>query len=124
MDLILGVSSISGNNQPLIQTWNWPVDPVTRAPLPIDQFPKVSGIPESMFNYLVSACGGRTGTTASCPDPTGLLRAQGSGGPRPTSGFVPIGMVLDPRTVGYDTLDMRRNAAFEREVRAGWRPLC
>jgi iron complex outermembrane recepter protein len=108
---------ISGNNQPLIQTWNWPTDGAGN-PLPIEQFPQVSGIPESMYNYLVTSCGGVTGTNASCADPTGLLRAQGIGGPRPTSGFVPIGMVLDPRTVGYDTLDMRRNAAFEREVRA------
>jgi iron complex outermembrane receptor protein len=108
---------ISSNNQPLIQTWAWPTDSAGN-PLPLDQFPQVAGIPESMYNNLVSRCGGVTGTNANCPDPTGLLRAQGIGGPRPTSGYVPAGMSLDPRTVGYDILDMRHSAAFEREVRA------
>ena len=51
-------------------------------------------------------------------DPTGSLRAQGVGGPLPTSGFVPVGMVLDPRTVGYDTLDLRRADSFERDLQA------
>ena len=108
---------ISGTNQPLIQTWNWPRD-ASGNPLPIDQFPQVAGIPQSMYDYLVTTCGGVTGTNASCADPSGLMRAQGVGGPLPTSGFVPVGMVLDPRTVGYDTLDMRHSAAYEREVRA------
>ena len=62
-----------------------------------------------MFDYL---------TAHPEADPTGLLRAQGVGGPLPQSGAVPIGMVLDPRTVGYDTLDDRRAAAFERDLRA------
>ncbi len=101
---------ISGNNLPLIQTWNWPLNAQGK-PLPVDQFPKVSGIPLNMYNYLVAN---------PAKDPTGLLRAQGIGGPRPNAGNgqVPIGMVLDPTTVGYDQLDMRRSAAFERNLRA------
>jgi iron complex outermembrane recepter protein len=108
---------INGNNTPLNQVFAWPTDSAGK-PLPLDQFPKVAGIPESMYNNLVARCGGVTGTSASCPDPTGLLRQQGIGGPRPISGFVPVGMPLDPRTVKYTTLDTRRSAAFEREVRA------
>ena len=101
---------ISGNNLPLIQTWNWPLDAQGK-PLPVDQFPKVSGIPLNLYNYLLAN---------PSKDPTGLLRAQGIGGPRPNAGNgqVPIGMVLDPTTVGYDQLDMRRSAAFERNLRA------
>ena len=34
------------------------------------------------------------------------------------SGAVPIGMVLDPRTVGYGTLDWHRAAAFEKHLEA------
>lgn len=102
--------SISGNNLPLIQTWAWPLD-ASGKPLPINQFPKISGIPLNMYNYLVAN---------PSKDPTGLLRAQGIGGPRPAGGTgqVPIGMVLDPTTVGYDTLDMRHSAAFEHKLRA------
>jgi len=103
--------AISGNNLPLIQTWAWPLDAAGQ-PLPVDQFPKIKGIPLNMYNYLVAN---------PSKDPTGLLRAQGVGGPRPGTtgtGQVPVGMALDPTTVGYDTLDMRRSAAFERNLRA------
>mgnify|MGYP000004328478 CR=1 FL=1 len=102
---------ISGNNLPLIQTFAWPLDSSGK-PLPVDQFPKVQGIPLNMYNYLVAN---------PSKDPTGQLRAQGIGGPRPgttRTGQVPVGMVLDPTTTGYDTLDMRRSAAFERNLRA------
>ncbi|HEY8995409.1 MAG TPA: TonB-dependent receptor plug domain-containing protein [Lacunisphaera sp.] len=103
--------SISGNNLPLIQTFAWPKD-ANGNPLPLDQFPKIAGIPKNMYDYLVAH---------PEKDPTGLLRAQGIGGPRPGTtgtGQVPIGMVLDPTTVGYDTFNMRRSAAFERNLRA------
>ena len=103
--------SISGNNLPLIQTFAWPLD-ANGQPLPLDQFPKISGIPLNLYNYLVAH---------PEKDPTGLLRAQGIGGPRPGTtgtGQVPVGMALDPTTTGYDTLDMRRSAAFERTLRA------
>ncbi|MEO6246192.1 MAG: TonB-dependent receptor plug domain-containing protein [Opitutaceae bacterium] len=100
--------TISGNNLPLIQTFPWPLDSAGK-PLPLGSFPKVKGIPLNMFNYLVAN---------PSKDPSGLLRAQGIGGPRPGNAQVPVGMVLDPTTVGYDTLDRRRSAAFERNLRA------
>ena len=100
--------ALSAGNQPLIQTWIWPTDASGR-PLPLDQFPKIKGIPQTLYTYLVAH---------PEADPTGLLRAQGVGGPLPTSGQVPVGMVLDPRTVGYDTLDMRRAGAFEKDIKA------
>jgi iron complex outermembrane recepter protein len=100
--------TLSANNQPLLQTWAWPTD-ANGKPLPLDQFPRVSGIPQAMYDYLVAH---------PEADPTGLLRAQGPGGPLPTSGEVPLGFVLDPRDVGYDTLDLHRSAAFEKESQA------
>ena len=100
--------NLSATNQPLLQTWVWPLDAAGN-PLPIDQLPRVPGIPLAMYNYLIAH---------PEADPTGRLRAQGPGGPLPTSGEVPIGMVLDPRTVGYDTLDLRRAAAFEKDLQA------
>jgi outer membrane receptor protein involved in Fe transport len=107
-------SPVRGNlgaaNQPLSQRFNWPRDPNGNY-LPLDQFPTISGIPQSMYDYL-----------AANPDadPTGLLRAQGVGGPLPSSGYVPVGMVLDPRTVGYDTLNLRRADSFERDLEANF----
>jgi len=71
-----------------------------------------------MYDYLVAGCGGVTGTSATCADPSGLLRAQGVGGPRPQSGFVPAGFALDPRTVGYRTVDYRANPTLERDQSA------
>lgn len=100
--------ALNDGNQPLMQYWDWPTDASGR-PLPLDQFPTVAGIPQSMYDYLVAH---------PEADPTGALRAQGVGGPLPQSGFVPIGLVLDPRTVGYDQLDLRRAAAYEKELRA------
>jgi iron complex outermembrane receptor protein len=100
--------SLTTGNQPLLQTWTWPTDS-NGHPLPIEQFPVVPGIPRAMYEYLLAH---------PEADPTGRLRSQGVGGPLPESGEVPIGMVLDPRTVGFDTLDLRRAAAFEKELRA------
>lgn len=102
---------ISLYNQSLQQRWEWPLD-AQGHPLPLDQFPRVQGIPESMYAYL---------DAHPEADPTGLLRAQGIGGPRPganQSGYLPLGFVLDPRTVGYDTLDLHRFAAYERDLEA------
>jgi iron complex outermembrane receptor protein len=100
--------ALSMGNQPLLQTWAWPRD-ANGQPLPLDQFPSVPGIPAEFYNYLQAH-----------PelDPTGALRAQGVGGPVPTSGSVPLGMVLDPRTVGYDRLDWHRAGAFEKHLEA------
>jgi outer membrane receptor protein involved in Fe transport len=102
------LGNLSANNQPLIQVWAWPRD-AKGNPLPLNQFPKVPGIPRSLYNYLIAN---------PAADPTGLLRGLGPGGPLPVSGYVPVGMALDPRTVGFDTLDLRRGAAYERDLRA------
>jgi outer membrane receptor protein involved in Fe transport len=103
--------SLNANNQPLVQTFAWPKDAAGKY-LPLDQFPKVKGIPVTMLNYL---------NAHPEADPTGLLRAQGAGGPLPMSGQLPVGFVLDPRTVGYETLnniERRRASAHERELNA------
>jgi iron complex outermembrane receptor protein len=100
--------ALSAGNQPLIQYFAWPRD-AQGQPLPLDQFPRVAGIPQSMYDYLVAH---------PEADPTGALRAQGPGGPQPISGYVPVGMFLDPRTTGFDTLDPRRATAFERDLEA------
>lgn len=99
---------LAAGNQPLRQYWDWPRDGNGK-PLLIPQFPSVPGIPESMSEYL------RAHPEA---DPTGLLRAQSVGGPAPASGYVPVGMMLDPSTIGYDELDLRRAASYERDLLA------
>ncbi len=102
------LGKLSAGNQPLIQYFDWPRDASGR-PLPLNQFPKQKGIPRSLYDYLVAH---------PEADPSGALRAQGVGGPKPVSGYVPIGMALDPRTVGFDTLDLHRATAFERHLQA------
>jgi outer membrane receptor protein involved in Fe transport len=104
---------VSGN-EPLAQDFDWPVDPSTGLPYAPGEFPVVAGIPQTLYNYLVAQCGGVTGTTAACADPTGLLRAQGVGGPVPASGQLPVGFALDPRTISYTNLDYQR-AVYEKE---------
>lgn len=102
------VGNLSSANQPLSQTFAWQYDAAGK-PLRLDQFAEVSGIPQTLFDYL---------TAHPEADPGGLLRAQGVGGPRPMSGSVPIGMALDPRTTGYGKLDIRRFAAYEKRLEA------
>lgn len=103
--------AIRSRNEPLRQRWIWPTD-ASGDPIPLGDMPTVPGIPQSMFDYL---------TANPEADPDGLLRAQGVGGPLPQSGYVPLGFVLDPRTVGYDTLDPRKSGALERELQADLR---
>jgi len=100
---------ISNNNLPLVQNFVWPVDPVTKAPLPLSSFPKVKGIPQTLFDYLVAN---------PSKDPTGLLRAQGVGGPLPVSGQLPVGFALDPTTVGFGSYIHDRAASYEKELHA------
>jgi len=100
--------NLAAGNQPLIQYFAWPRDAEGR-PLPLDQFPRIAGIPQSLYDYLVAH---------PEADPTGALHAAGPGGPQPVSGYVPVGMFLDPRTTGFDTLDTRRATAFERDLEA------
>lgn len=99
---------LSSDNQPLIQRWDWPTDDAGNF-LPINQFPVVPGIPESLYEYL---------SNHPEADPDGLLRAQGVGGPLPRSGYVPVGFALDPRTIGYSQMNLRRAGAFEHKVQA------
>jgi iron complex outermembrane receptor protein len=96
--------TLAAGNQPLTQTWAWPRDS-SGTPLRFDAFPKIAGIPQTMYDYLVAH---------PEADPTGLLRQQGVGGPLPISGAVPLGLALDPRTVHYSALDPRHSSAFER----------
>jgi outer membrane receptor protein involved in Fe transport len=109
--------NVSAANQPLSQRWVWPTD-ANGNYYELGNFPVVPGIPQAMYDYLVGSCGGVTGTSTTCADPTGRLRAQGVGGPRPQSGFVPAGFALDPRTVGYKTVDYRANPTLERDQSA------
>lgn len=99
---------VSTSNQPLNQRWDWPTDEQGEF-LPLNQFPTIPGIPQSLYDYL---------NDHPEADPGGELRAQGVGGPLPQSGYVPIGFALDPRTVTYSDLNPRRSGAFEREVQA------
>lgn len=98
--------ALSTGNQPLLQYFTWPTDPVTGKPYPAGKFPTIAGIPQTMLTYL---------NAHPEADPTGLLRAQGAGGPLPISGQLPVGFVLDPRSVGYTRIDWHRNGAFERQ---------
>ena len=99
---------VSNGNQALRQIWDWP-KAVDGSYLPLAEFPVVAGIPQSLYDYLVAH---------PEADPTGLLRAAGPGGPQPASGYIPAGFALDPRTVTYDQLDLRRPGAFERDLQA------
>ncbi|WP_069962832.1 TonB-dependent receptor plug domain-containing protein [Lacunisphaera limnophila] len=100
--------NLSGNNAPLSQRFNWPRDPNGNY-YALGSFPTVAGIPRTMYDYLVAN---------PAADPTGLLRAQGVGSPLPTSAQLPIGFVLDPRTVGTATVDYSRASAYERDLEA------
>ena len=100
--------NLSNNNAPLAQRYNWPRDPAGNY-YALGAFPVVPGIPVTFYDHLVAN---------PEADPTGLLRAQGIGAPLPVSGQLPIGFVLDPRTVGFDKVDYRNASAFEKEVDA------
>jgi outer membrane receptor protein involved in Fe transport len=100
--------NLSGTNAALAQTFAWPKDPSGNF-YPLGSFPTIAGIPKTMFDYL---------TAHPEADPTGLLRAQGVGGPLPGSGQLPVGFGLDPRTVGTTSIDYRRANAYERELEA------
>ncbi|HYP79637.1 MAG TPA: hypothetical protein VEQ17_05070, partial [Steroidobacteraceae bacterium] len=100
---------LTAANQPLLQLFSWPLDASGRPLADISMFPRIAGIPQVMYDYLVAH---------PETDPTGLLRGQGPGGPLPVSGAVPAGMPLNPATVHYSTLDPRHSAAYERESNA------
>ncbi|MEO6002214.1 MAG: TonB-dependent receptor [Opitutus sp.] len=100
--------NLSNSNAPFSQTFTWPKDPAGNY-YALGSFPTIGGIPKTMYDYLVAN---------PAADPSGLLRAQGIGSPLPTSGQLPIGFVLDPRTVGMTQVDYRRPNAFERKLEA------
>jgi iron complex outermembrane recepter protein len=99
---------LSAANQPLNQLFAWPKDRSGKY-LALENFPQQPGVPLALYDYLLAH---------PEADPTGQLRAQGIGGPLPLSGSVPVGMFLDPRSVGYASLPRRRSAAFERLLKA------
>ncbi|HEY9012547.1 MAG TPA: TonB-dependent receptor plug domain-containing protein [Devosia sp.] len=97
--------NLSAGNTPLLQNFALPRD-ANGKPIPLNQMVVKPGIPQAMYDYLVAN---------PQYDPTGRLRAAGPGGPVPLSGYIPIGMMMNPLTIGFDTLDLHRAAAFERE---------
>jgi outer membrane receptor protein involved in Fe transport len=102
--------NVSSTNQPLNQRYPWPTDP-TGALLPIDAFPTVAGVPATMLAYL------NAHPEINC-HAADVMRSMPAGGPLPSSGELPVGMVLDPCTVETVPLDYRGNGAFEREQNA------
>ncbi len=102
------IGKLTTSNQPLNQVFNWPTN-AAGTPLAIDRFPKIAGIPQSLYTYLQAH---------PEADPTGLLRAEGVGGPIPVSGAVPVGMALDPRTIAIKPFNPRRGAAYEKDLKA------
>ena len=97
--------NLNAGNTPLLQNFALRRD-ASGKPIPLNEMTVIPGIPQAMYDYLVAN---------PQHDPTGLLRAAGPGGPLPLSGYIPLGMMMDPLTIGYDTLDLHRAAAFERE---------
>lgn len=100
--------ALTTNNQPLVQTWAWQKNSQGGL-LALNQFSQVAGIPQSMYDYL---------QLHPEADPTGLVRAQGVGGPLPLSGAVPAGMMLNPSSVMLRNFNPRNSSAFERSLRA------
>jgi outer membrane receptor protein involved in Fe transport len=94
-------------NQPLRQDFPWPTDPVTGAPLDIPDWPTIPGVPQSMLDYL------NAHPELDC-EAANIMRSMPAGGPQPLSGWLPVGMVLDPCTTGYDKVNRRRNGAYEQ----------
>ena len=106
------VGNISTSNQSLTQRLTWPTDS-GGTPLPLGQWPTITGVPQSMLTYLNS------GSNASvCPE-RAILAAQPAaavGGQYARQ--LPVGLVLDPCSVGYTAVNYRRNGSFEREQNA------
>lgn len=102
------MGTINSSNMPLLQRFAWPRD-ANGDPYPLGEFPVIQGIPQAMYDYLEAN---------PDKDPTGLIRAQGVGGPLPNSGYLPVGFVLDPTTVGFGEAIHSRQASYEKEVDA------
>ena len=104
--------TLSAGNQPLTQRWNWPTD-ASGHYLQFGHFPVVPGIPQSMHDYLTTG----PGQSLTC-NAANIMRAMKVGSPLPASGYLPVGFVLDPCTVGTQKVDYHRNGAWEREQNA------
>ncbi len=104
------VGNISSANQALQQRFAWRRDANGNL-LPASSFPKVAGIPATMLAYL------NAHPEINCRA-ADVMRAMPAGGPLPTSGSLPVGMVLNPCTVGTTAVDYRGNGSFEREQNA------
>jgi len=68
-------------------------------------------MPAAMLDFLNSDEGRKVANCRAAE----VMRALPAGGPRPTSGALPIGFVLNPCTVSTAKVDWRGNGAFERE---------
>ena len=104
--------TLSAGNQPLTQRWNWPTDSQGHY-LEFGHFPVVPGIPQSMHDYLTTG----PGQSLTC-NAANIMRAMKVGSPLPASGYLPVGFVLNPCTVGTTQVDYHRNGAWEREQNA------
>lgn len=98
------VGNVSGNNRPLWQAFQWPT--CGGAPCAPGDFPTISGIPASLYDYIIAN---------DLNDPTSqLLLSQGVGGVLPASGYIPIGFALNPTQTGYTDVNFRRNGSYEQ----------
>jgi outer membrane receptor protein involved in Fe transport len=102
--------TISSNNQPLNQRYGIPLDANGNL-RNVNDFPQVAGIPATMLTYL------NAHPEINCRAAQ-VMRAMPAGGPLPSSGRLPVGMVLDPCTVKTVPVDYRGNGSFEREQNA------
>ena len=102
----LDVRGIRTGNEPLRQEFPWPTD-AEGNPLDISDWPTVSGVPQSMLNYL------NAHPEVDC-EAADVMRSMPAGGPQPLSQWLPVGMVLNPCTTGYDKVNRRRDGAFEQ----------
>lgn len=105
--------TISSNNQPLSQRFAIALNPDGTL-RNVNNLPQVPGIPLTMLNYL------NAHPEVNCRAAQ-VMRSMPAGGPLPTSGRLPVGMVLDPCTVQTVPLDYRGNGSFEREQNADQR---
>lgn len=109
------LGNISATNQALNQRFAWPRDPNTGALIEdVSDFPQVPGVPAAMLAYL------NEHPEINCRAAE-VMRAMPAGGPLPLSGQLPVGMVLDPCTIGYAPPDYRANPGWEREQNADQR---
>lgn len=98
--------SVSSGNRPLFQNFSWPT--LDGSYLPVSQLGianQTAGIPQTMYDYLVAH---------PEADPTGLLRAQGIGGPLPRSTQIPVGFMLNPADTSLQPVNYRGNGSYER----------